>query len=211
MRQGSDRLIHQPLTGGRWEGPPGLTAGCLNNLFLYPGELFEPCGDAALLVNRLTDSVAAPTQRLISWPTGWLLLFFNSSSVWRRAVVSRCWSQAFSSAYHLPTTSLSVQLHHNPRRAQHERQIEGPYNGAVDFVVIKETMAAVVNHADERLLLLFVLSLDGCDERAKLLRVLLSSRGSHNRHAQSAGVHVVDLLGKRKKNAVSNTSIGFCE
>lgn len=64
-------------------------------------------------------------------------------------------------------------------------------------------MAAVVNQADERLLLLFVLSLDGWDKRAKLLRVLLSSRGSHNRHTQSAGVHMVDLLRKKTNTAQS--------
>lgn len=44
------------------------------------------------------------------------------------------------------------------RREPSVKGREGPDNGAVDFVVIKETMAAVVNQADERLLL-FVLSL----------------------------------------------------
>lgn len=64
-------------------------------------------------------------------------------------------------------------------------------------------MTAVVNQADERLLLLFVLSLDGRDEWAKLLRVLLFSRGSHNRHAQSAGIHMADLVGEKKHSAES--------
>lgn len=66
-------------------------------------------------------------------------------------------------------------------------------------------MAAVVNQADERLLLLFVLAVDGCDERAKLLSVLPSSRGSHNRHAQSAAVHIVHLVWG--KNAAQNPSV----
>lgn len=68
-------------------------------------------------------------------------------------------------------TSSSVQLHLRPRGAQRERQTEAPHNGAVDFVVIRETMAAVVKQAHERLLLLFVPPLDGWDEGAKLLRV----------------------------------------
>lgn len=43
MRQGDDGLIHHPLTDGRLDGLPDLTAVSLMDLFLYPGELFELC------------------------------------------------------------------------------------------------------------------------------------------------------------------------
>lgn len=64
MRQGDDGLIHHPLTDGRLDGLPDLTAVSLDGLdFVSWRTFWTVCGDAALLVNR--------QLRLLHQSKGW--------------------------------------------------------------------------------------------------------------------------------------------
>lgn len=85
MRQGDDGLIHHPLTDGRLDGLPDLTAVSLMDLFLYPGELFELC-----------------VETLPCWLTGRQLQLLHQSQGWSAAwMTDSCFSCLIETANQL--------------------------------------------------------------------------------------------------------------